>query len=215
LGTKDIPQKSTLIALALAATLMGGSGYINSREINNLQEQITNQHEVVKSQQAKLGEQGSLINQQKKGIEQLSGQAQKDLTAMKEQYDSLLQEKEQRIQSLQKENELYSIIPSRGEALDYKEFYVEASGYTAYCNGCSGKTAWKELDLRKHPEYKVVAVDPNVIPLGSKVYIEGYGYAIAGDTGGAIKGYKVDLFYPEVNQALQWGRKSVKIKVFN
>ncbi len=40
---------------------------------------------------------------------------------------------------------------------------------------------------------KLIAVDPNVIPLGSKVWVEGYGYAIAGDTGGAIKGNKIDI----------------------
>ncbi len=40
---------------------------------------------------------------------------------------------------------------------------------------------------------KVIAVDPRVIPLGTKVYVEGYGYAVAADTGGAIKGYKIDV----------------------
>ena len=60
---------------------------------------------------------------------------------------------------------------------------------------------------------KVIAVDPNVIPLGSKVWVEGYGYAVAGDTGGAIKGNKIDLFHGFQITAYDFGRKKVRIKV--
>ena len=95
-----------------------------------------------------------------------------------------------------------------------KEFYVSATAYTAFCNGCSGTTA-TGIDLRKNPGLKVIAVDPSVIPLGSKVWVEGYGYAVAGDTGGAIKGKKIDLFMPDKNQAFGFGRKNVKIKILD
>lgn len=67
--------------------------------------------------------------------------------------------------------------------------------------------------MKKNPGLKVIAVDPKVIPLGSKVWVEGYGNAIAGDTGGAIKGNKIDVFIPTQSQALKWGRKNVKIKI--
>ncbi|MDF2788312.1 MAG: hypothetical protein K0S80_1410, partial [Neobacillus sp.] len=60
------------------------------------------------------------------------------------------------------------------------EFYVNTTAYTAYCNGCSGRTA-TGFDLRANPGAKVIAVDPRVIPLGTKVYVEGYGYAVAAD----------------------------------
>ncbi|WP_075620351.1 G5 and 3D domain-containing protein [Paenisporosarcina indica] len=95
-----------------------------------------------------------------------------------------------------------------------KEFYVSATAYTAYCNGCSGITA-TGIDLRSNPSLKVIAVDPEVIPLGSKVWVEGYGYAVAGDTGGAIKGMKIDLFMPTTDQAFGFGRKKVKIKILD
>ncbi|MFL6516767.1 MAG: ubiquitin-like domain-containing protein, partial [Bacillus sp. (in: firmicutes)] len=95
-----------------------------------------------------------------------------------------------------------------------KEFYVTATAYTAYCNGCSGRTA-TGLNLRANPNMKVIAVDPRVIPLGSKVYVEGYGYAVAADTGGAIKGYIVDLLMPSNQDCYRWGRKKVKIKVLD
>ncbi|PLR98766.1 3D domain-containing protein [Bacillus sp. T33-2] len=95
-----------------------------------------------------------------------------------------------------------------------QSFTVEATAYTAYCGGCSGITA-TGVDLRSNPDAKVIAVDPSVIPLGSKVYVEGYGYATASDTGGAIKGNRIDVFIPDQNSALQWGRKQVKVTIIN
>lgn len=94
------------------------------------------------------------------------------------------------------------------------EFYVTATAYTAYCNGCSGVTT-TGINLKSNPDVKVIAVDPKVIPLGSKVWVEGYGYAVAGDTGGAIKGNKIDLFMPSKSKAYDFGRKKVRIKVLN
>lgn len=58
-----------------------------------------------------------------------------------------------------------------------------------------------------------IAVDPKVIPLGSKVYIPGYGYAIASDTGGAIKGDKIDLYMNSESACLNFGRQTVKLYV--
>lgn len=91
---------------------------------------------------------------------------------------------------------------------------VEATAYTAYCVGCSGITA-TGIDLRSNPDQKVIAVDPNVIPLGSQVHVEGYGTAIAGDTGGAIKGNRIDLFIPSQSEAISFGRQTLKITVLN
>lgn len=93
-----------------------------------------------------------------------------------------------------------------------KEITVSASAYTMNCTKCSGITA-TGINLKKNPNQKVISVDPKVIPLGSKVYVQGYGYAIAGDTGGAIKGNKIDLFVPTEKQALDWGRRTVKVQI--
>ncbi len=95
-----------------------------------------------------------------------------------------------------------------------KEFMVSASAFTANCRGCSGITT-TGINLKKNPNLKIIAVDPRVIKLGTKVYVEGYGYAIAGDTGGGIKGNKIDVFMPNHSSALKWGRKTVKIKILN
>ncbi|MGE7603676.1 LysM peptidoglycan-binding domain-containing protein [Peribacillus sp. NPDC097675] len=95
-----------------------------------------------------------------------------------------------------------------------KEMTVRATAYTADCQGCSGVTA-TGVDLKANPNEKVISVDPSVIPLGTKVYVEGYGYATAADTGSAIKGNKVDLFIPNKEDALNWGVKNVNLKILN
>ncbi|MCA1012966.1 G5 and 3D domain-containing protein [Halobacillus halophilus] len=92
--------------------------------------------------------------------------------------------------------------------------YMHATAYTAQCTGCSGVTA-TGINLNGNPDKKVVAVDPDVIPLGSRVWVEGYGYAVAGDTGGAINGKRIDLFVPDKEQALSFGRQQVKVKVLD
>jgi 3D (Asp-Asp-Asp) domain-containing protein len=59
----------------------------------------------------------------------------------------------------------------------------------------------------------VVAVDPRVIPLGTKLYVEGYGYSIAADTGSAIKGNKIDLYMDSLSAAYRWGRRTVTVYI--
>ncbi len=61
----------------------------------------------------------------------------------------------------------------------------------------------------------VVAVDPRVIPLGSHLYIPGYGRAVAGDTGGAIIGHRIDLAFNSYGDAIRFGRRPVKVYVLN
>lgn len=93
-----------------------------------------------------------------------------------------------------------------------KTVTVEASAFTAECKGCTGKTAYG-INLKQNPDIKLIAVDPKIIPLGTKVWVEGYGIAIAGDTGGSIKGHKIDIFVKTKKIAYNWGRKKVKIKI--
>ncbi|WP_423407017.1 LysM peptidoglycan-binding domain-containing protein [Heyndrickxia sp. MSNUG] len=95
-----------------------------------------------------------------------------------------------------------------------KEITVEATAYTASCEGCSGITK-TGVNLKTNPDAKVIAVDPSVIPLGSKVHVEGYGYATAADIGGAIKGNRIDVFVPTQDDALAWGRKQVKVTILD
>lgn len=93
-----------------------------------------------------------------------------------------------------------------------KEFAAEATAYSYKQPGLSNFTAMG-IDLRSNPN--VIAVDPSQIPLGTLVEVPGYGIAIAGDTGGDIKGNRIDLHYPEVQQAMDFGRRKITIKVMN
>nr|WP_066248971.1 3D domain-containing protein [Neobacillus drentensis] len=95
-----------------------------------------------------------------------------------------------------------------------KEITVKATAYTASCEGCSGITK-TGINIKDNPEKKVIAVDPSVIPLGSKVYVEGFGEAIAADTGGAIKGKRIDIFIPSERDALEFGVKKLKVTILN
>ncbi|WP_430790015.1 LysM peptidoglycan-binding domain-containing protein [Virgibacillus flavescens] len=95
-----------------------------------------------------------------------------------------------------------------------KTISVSATAYTADCTGCSGVTS-TGIDLNANPNAKVIAVDPNVIPLGSEVYVEGYGYAVAGDIGSAINGKEIDIHVQTKNEAYAWGRKAVNVTIVN
>ncbi len=86
-----------------------------------------------------------------------------------------------------------------------------ATGYDtsqATIPGGSGRTA---TGIRA--ERGVCAVDPRVIKLGTIVYVEGYGEAICADTGGAIKGNRIDLCFDSRREALNWGRRTVKVHI--
>jgi len=89
-----------------------------------------------------------------------------------------------------------------------KVLAMEATAYCAcsLCGSGSGKTA-----LGIQARQGVVAVDPSVIPLNTIVYVEGYGLAIAADTGGALKGNRIDLCFNSHSEALRFGRKQVKV----
>lgn len=91
-----------------------------------------------------------------------------------------------------------------GQLLDYKSvLYCES---TAYSGG--GVTATGTVPVRDPNGISTIAVDPRVIPLGSLVYVEGYGKAVAADTGGAIKGNIIDVYVNSEQEAYSsWGRK--------
>ena len=107
-----------------------------------------------------------------------------------------------------------TVTTNAGQTLNYsKKITVSATAYTA----ASGK----KTASGRVAQYGVIAVDPKVIPLGTKLYVEStddgkswqYGYCVAGDTGGAIKGNKIDLFFNSRSECLQFGRRSAIVYV--
>ena len=85
---------------------------------------------------------------------------------------------------------------------------MHASAYSAQDPGNSNYTATGSR-LKKG----IVSVDPRIIPLGTKMFIEGYGYAVADDVGGAIKGSRIDLAFNSRAEALRFGRQTVKVYI--
>lgn len=100
-----------------------------------------------------------------------------------------------------------SILTPNGYVRYKKKIYGEATAYT-WGGGASGTTS-----IGLWPKRGIVAVDPRVIPYYTKLYIPGYGMAIAGDTGGAIVGTRIDLFMDSLYECYQWGRRDVEIYI--
>ncbi len=109
------------------------------------------------------------------------------------------------------------VRPSRGSnGQDFAYSSMISCMSTAYTSdrGDSGTVTATGTTVRRNPDgYSTVAVDPRVIPLGTKLYIEGYGLAIAEDTGGAIVGNKVDVYVNSYDEAVNWGRRQVNVYI--
>lgn len=91
-------------------------------------------------------------------------------------------------------------------------FTIIATGYCpcAKCNyPYGGHPAYDGEPLG----YGIIAVDPTVIPMGTRLYVEGYGEGIAADQGNAIKGYHIDLCFMSHQEALDWGIKRVNVTI--
>ena len=99
-----------------------------------------------------------------------------------------------------------SVSTNIGTAI--KTFTMESTAYYGHTI-----TAMGSKPVRNPNGISTVAVDPNVIPLGSKVYVSGYGVAIAADTGGAIKGNIIDVFLNSYEECMNWGRREVTVQL--
>ena len=100
-----------------------------------------------------------------------------------------------------------SVLTPEGYKRYTKKIYGEATAYT-WGGGATGHTS-----VGLWPKRGIVAVDPRVIPYYTKLFIPGYGMAIAGDTGGAIVGTRIDLFMDSLHECFQWGRRDVEIYI--
>lgn len=103
------------------------------------------------------------------------------------------------------------ITVSRGDgrAPEGEVMYMNASAYAPNYGPGVGSITANGMKAQKG----VVAVDPRVIPLGTRLYIDGYGHAIAADTGGAIKGNRIDLCYNTPGECFRFGRRTVKVTI--
>lgn len=129
----------------------------------------------------------------------------------------------QAVDQIVEKGTLNYIVGSRGEISRYREVMVmSASAYDAGFESTGKNPGDPHYGLTRSGTVArkgVVAVDPSVIPLGTKLYIESmdgtasYGYAVAEDTGSAIKGKKIDLFMESRSDALRFGRRNVRVYI--
>ena len=97
------------------------------------------------------------------------------------------------------------VVSRGGNSMDFSEAHTMTA--TAYTH--TGNRTYTGV----WPSVGTIAVDPKVIPLGSKLYVDGYGYGTAMDVGSSIKGKRIDLFMDTKDEALRWGRRQVKLFV--
>jgi len=103
-------------------------------------------------------------------------------------------------------------LGSRGMYAGKRNLVVVATAYDPGPGSC-GKWADGQTCNGKRAGYGIIAVDPKVIPLGAKIFVPGYGYGVAADVGGAIKGNRIDLGYNSRSGSFKWGRRQVVIQI--
>ena len=110
---------------------------------------------------------------------------------------------------------------SGGQTANFSYSKVYSMVATAYTAGpestgkSPGMPGYGVTASGMHVKHGVVSVDPRVIPLGTNLYVDGYGYAIAADTGSAIKGNRIDVYVDTLSEAYKWGRRTVKVYVLD
>ncbi|WP_042463375.1 3D domain-containing protein [Neobacillus dielmonensis] len=210
-----------------ASQLMDADKDILIAQKEDLQK-IENDKKEIDKQEQVLEEQQTVLAQQQAELDNNLQARQQNLTAMQEKYTQIeqqMQVAEQEKSGIQSQiAEIQAKIAQQQAApkatapvaasanVSGTELYVSA---TAYSHEDSGSITRLGYNIKANPNMKLIAVDPAVIPLGKRVWVEGYGEAIAGDTGGAIKGHRIDVLMPNSATARVWGRKTVKVVILN
>jgi 3D (Asp-Asp-Asp) domain-containing protein/septal ring factor EnvC (AmiA/AmiB activator) len=216
----DLIQRASAVS-----TLINADNDIITEQENDLKQIEEDKKEIAKQEENLAVERENLVKQQAELNLNLQ-KRQESLTAMQQKYSQVDQqmagiqaELNAAQEKVRQEQAAASTIATASApstpstpAPTGVEMYVTA---TAYSWQSAGSITYMGYNIKENPNMKLIAVDPSVIPLGSKVWVEGYGVAIAGDTGGAIKGHKIDVLMPNNAHAIAWGRKTVKIVVLN
>ncbi len=188
-------------------------------QLQRYQSDLASQERQVNSQKAVLDSQMSDLKKKiadgQSEMKQLADREQQ-AKAMEEAQKKAAEEEAQKQQQVQQTStktvDNSESATSADNISGSKTLTMSATAYSTEANGMGTYSA-TGINLKQHPS--CVAVDPSVIPLGSIIWVSGYGVSVAGDTGTAIKGNVIDLHFATVAQSIAWGRRTVTVKILN
>lgn len=182
------------------------------KTVEGLFKKVSEQEEDINKKQKTIEEKDSDIVNKQKEIDNLN----KDLNKTKKELEKKVSvsNSNQKYKSSQKKNKISNKKKKdfSSEESGWKTITVNASAYTMVANGDSmggtGLTSTGKVPTANH----TIAVDPSVIPYGSKIKYNGVVYT-AEDTGGVIDGYKVDIFMNTLKECQEFGRRNISVQV--
>ena len=206
-------------------------------DISQAKEQLQGYHSDLASQERQVNDQKAVLDSQMSDLKKkiADGQSEMKQLADREQQAKAMEEaqkkaaeeeaQKQKQQQEQASNQKQQVQQTSTKTVDNSESATSADNVsgsktltmsaTAYSTEANGMGTYSAtgINLKQHPS--CVAVDPSVIPLGSIIWVSGYGVSVAGDTGTAIKGNVIDLHFATVAQSMAWGRRTVTVKILN
>ena len=201
-------------------------------DISQAKEQLQGYQSNLASQERQVNDQKAVLDSQMSDLKKkiADGQSEMKQLADREQQAKAMEEApkkaaEEEAQKQQASNQKQQVQQTSTKTVDNSEAATSADNVsgsktltmsaTAYSTEANGMGTYSAtgINLKQHPS--CVAVDPSVIPLGSIIWVSGYGVSVAGDTGTAIKGNVIDLHFSTVAQSMAWGRRTVTVKILN
>lgn len=202
-------------------------------DISQAKEQLQGYQSNLASQERQVNDQKAVLDSQMSDLKKkiADGQSEMKQLADREQQAKAMEEaqkkaaEEEAQKQQQASNQKQQVQQTSTKTVDNSEAATSAENVsgsktltmsaTAYSTEANGMGTYSAtgINLKQHPS--CVAVDPSVIPLGSIIWVSGYGVSVAGDTGTAIKGNVIDLHFSTVAQSMAWGRRTVTVKILN
>lgn len=202
-------------------------------DISQAKEQLQGYQSNLASQERQVNDQKAVLDSQMSDLKKkiADGQSEMKQLADREQQAKAMEEaqkkaaEEEAQKQQQASNQKQQVQQTSTKTVDNSEAATSANNVsgsktltmsaTAYSTEANGMGTYSAtgINLKQHPS--CVAVDPSVIPLGSIIWVSGYGVSVAGDTGTAIKGNIIDLHFATVAQSMAWGRRTVTVKILN
>lgn len=202
-------------------------------DISQAKEQLQGYQSNLASQERQVNDQKAVLDSQMSDLKKkiADGQSEMKQLADREQQAKAMEEaqkkaaEEEAQKQQQASNQKQQVQQTSTKTVDNSEAATSADNVsgsktltmsaTAYSTEANGMGTYSAtgINLKQHPS--CVAVDPSFIPLGSIIWVSGYGVSVAGDTGTAIKGNVIDLHFSTVAQSMAWGRRTVTVKILN